>query len=185
MLASDVGVLCRLWYVGAVREVTWTSTRVTMPTTQHCMRVVLADTVTWRPVWFSLVPTFTQCLSLTVQGLSCQWSGVAPQEWPLWPVAMAMIYDTLRQAMGISGFGHTTFCTKYVPVVDVYSSKIIFMPLPNVVWPEAYCFCSVHPCLRLSLCSSRNIVNMISCRVLDMFSQNLCQCCIMGQKWML
>ena len=25
----------------------------------------------------------------------------------------------------------------------------IFMPPPNVVWPEAYCFCPVRPCVRV------------------------------------
>ena len=41
--------------------------------------------------------------------------------------------------------------------------QYIFMPLPNVMWPEAYCFCPVPPCM--SVYASRNIVNAISCRV--------------------
>jgi len=49
-----------------------------------------------------------------------------------------------------------------------------FMPPPNVVWLEAHCFCPVRPCMRASVCASQNIVNMISCRVFDAFSPNLC-----------
>jgi len=47
------------------------------------------------------------------------------------------------------------------------------MPPPNVM------FCPVH----LSICASQNIVNTISCRVVDTFSLNLHQRCIMGWRW--
>ena len=43
------------------------------------------------------------------------------------------------------------------------------------VWPEAYCFCPVRPCMLASVCASRNIVNTMSCRVFHTFSQNLHQ----------
>jgi len=48
--------------------------------------------------------------------------------------------------------------------------NIVIMPPPNVVWPEAYCFCHVR-----SVCASRNIVNTISCGVFDTFSPNVHQ----------
>jgi len=44
---------------------------------------------------------------------------------------------------------------------------LIFMPPPNVVWPEAYCSCPVRLCVRASVCAY--IVDMISCRVFDTF----------------
>jgi len=28
---------------------------------------------------------------------------------------------------------------------------MIFVPPPNVLWPEAYCFCPVRPCVRVCL----------------------------------
>ena len=59
------------------------------------------------------------------------------------------------------------------------------MPMPNVLWPEAYCFCSVRPCVHLSVCASRNIVNTMSYTVFDIFSLNLRQWCITRQKWTL
>jgi len=37
---------------------------------------------------------------------------------------------------------------------------LLFMPLPSVVWPEAYWFLSY-----ASMCASQNIVNTIPCRV--------------------
>jgi len=39
--------------------------------------------------------------------------------------------------------------------------------------------------VRASVCASRNIVSMISCRVFDTFSSNLHQWCINGQRWRL
>jgi len=54
------------------------------------------------------------------------------------------------------------------------------MTPPNVVWPEAYCFCPVRVCIHASMCASRNI-NVISCRVFDTFSPNLHQQCVLGQ----
>ena len=70
-------------------------------------------------------------------------------------------------------------------VID--SVYIVFMSPPIVVWPEAYCFCPVRQCVRASIrvCASRNIVNMISCRVYDTFSPNVHHQCIMGQRWKL
>jgi len=53
------------------------------------------------------------------------------------------------------------------------------------VWPEAYCFCPVRPCMCASIRGSQNIVNMISCRVFDTFSPNLHQCCTVWQRWTL
>jgi len=69
----------------------------------------------------------------------------------------------------------------------IMTDKLImffFMPLPNIVWPETYCFCPVHPCasVHASVCASQN-VNTISCRVFDTFLPNLHQRCIMGQMY--
>jgi len=43
-------------------------------------------------------------------------------------------------------------------------------------------FSPVRPCVRPSVCASRNIVTMTSCRVFDTFSPNLHQRCTMGQR---
>jgi len=49
------------------------------------------------------------------------------------------------------------------------------------MWPEPqYYFC---PLRRACMSASRNIANMISCRVFDTCSPNLHQRCIMGQRW--
>jgi len=47
---------------------------------------------------------------------------------------------------------------------------VIFMPPPSILF--------------ICVCASRNIVNMISCRVFDTFLPNLHQRCVMGERWM-
>ena len=41
----------------------------------------------------------------------------------------------------------------------------------------------VRACIRPSVCASGTTVSMISCRVFDTFSPNLCQRCTVGQRW--
>jgi len=65
----------------------------------------------------------------------------------------------------------------------------VFMPLPNVVWLEAYWFVlfvhrCLHPSVHASVCASLSI-NTISGRVFDTLSPNLHQWCSMGWRWTL
>ena len=43
--------------------------------------------------------------------------------------------------MWLIGLNNTHYCTPYL-------SLRVFMPPPNVVWPDAYRFCPVRPCVR-------------------------------------
>jgi len=42
------------------------------------------------------------------------------------------------------------FCTTYMSKWDMHmlTRIAVFMPPPNIVWPEAYCFCPLRPCIR-------------------------------------
>jgi len=41
-----------------------------------------------------------------------------------------------------------TMVHHYVPRSASVGGMFIFVPPPNIVWPEAYCFSPVHPCVR-------------------------------------
>jgi len=54
---------------------------------------------------------------------------------------------------------------------------------PTYEYGQRHTVCPVRPCVLASVCASQNIVNTISCRVVDTFSPNLHQRCVMGQRW--
>jgi len=78
-----------------------------------------------------------------------------------------------------------TFATSDMPPVllaRIWRPVVLFVPPPNVVWLDAYCFCPVRLWVRASVCAYRNIVNTILQSIWHIFTK-LTSACIMGHMW--
>ena len=93
-----------------------------------------------------------------------------------------LLYRTLLIVWITASFFHQSSFSTFIRWVRNMRQNIslrvygeVFMPPPNVVWPEAYCFCSVRPCVH-------PCVPKHCCRVFNTFSPNLQHRCAMGQR---
>jgi len=55
---------------------------------------------------------------------------------------------------------------KRIVKASLFISRCVFMPLPNVVWPEAYCFCPVCQCVRPETLLTQNLAEYGICHIL-------------------
>jgi len=60
-----------------------------------------------------------------------------------WQVENTVACGGRQESFWIDGHSPQTWCQGNAMVLW------LFMPVPNVVWPEAYCFCPVRPCVHL------------------------------------
>jgi len=101
--------------------------------------------------------------------------------WPLQRLKAVLSDSSKPNKLAVSfsvNIFHLLFkCEVLTCLMDVDDFSFINYALPNTVWPETYngYVLFVRARMRPCVCVSRNIVNTISCRVLDTFSPNLNQ----------